>query len=115
MIKRTVVGAHYGLRSWLIQRVTSVVMACYVLFLLVFLATHQPLQFTDWKHLMQGSMMRLVSTLFWLSLSWHAWIGLRNVFMDYIKPTGLRVAMHSLVLVLLVFYFGWLVQVLWSV
>ena len=31
MVKRIVVGAHYGLRDWLIQRVSAVVMALYTL------------------------------------------------------------------------------------
>ena len=33
--KRTVVGAHYGLRDWLSQRVTAVLMALFTLILLV--------------------------------------------------------------------------------
>ena len=32
--KRTVVGAHYGLRDWLSQRVTAVLMALFTLILL---------------------------------------------------------------------------------
>ena len=31
MVKRVVVGAHYGLRDWLMQRVTAAVMAVYTL------------------------------------------------------------------------------------
>ncbi|MGH8729795.1 MAG: succinate dehydrogenase, hydrophobic membrane anchor protein, partial [Burkholderiales bacterium] len=32
MVKRIIVGAHYGLRSWLIQRVSALVMAIYTVF-----------------------------------------------------------------------------------
>ena len=31
MVERIVSGAHYGLRDWLMQRVTAVVMALYAL------------------------------------------------------------------------------------
>jgi succinate dehydrogenase hydrophobic anchor subunit len=33
--KRVVVGAHYGLRDWLVQRVTAALMALFTLVLLV--------------------------------------------------------------------------------
>ncbi len=33
--------------------------------------------------------------------------------MDYIKPVGLRLTLHSVVVLLLVGYAGWAVQILW--
>lgn len=33
--KRLVVGAHYGLRDWMAQRVTAIIMAIYTVILLV--------------------------------------------------------------------------------
>jgi succinate dehydrogenase / fumarate reductase membrane anchor subunit len=36
MVDRAVAGAHYGLRDWLAQRVTAVIMAVYTL---IFLCT----------------------------------------------------------------------------
>ncbi|WP_299018846.1 succinate dehydrogenase, hydrophobic membrane anchor protein, partial [uncultured Tepidimonas sp.] len=43
----------------------------------------------------------------------HAWIGVRDIWMDYIKPVGLRLALHGLTLVWLVGCTGWAFQVLW--
>ena len=39
MVTRTVVGAHYGLRGWLAQRISAVVMAVYTIALVGVLAT----------------------------------------------------------------------------
>ena len=35
MVNRTVTGAHYGLRDWLAQRVTAVIMAVYTVVVFV--------------------------------------------------------------------------------
>jgi succinate dehydrogenase / fumarate reductase membrane anchor subunit len=115
MVKRVVVGAHYGLRDWLAQRVTAVVMALYtLLFVLVLLAT-RPTNYVDWKNLFGGQAMKLATFLFFVSLLLHAWIGMRDILMDYIKPLSTRLALEVVVIVLLVAYAGWAIQILWSV
>jgi succinate dehydrogenase / fumarate reductase membrane anchor subunit len=46
--KRLVVGAHYGLRDWLAQRVTAVVMAVYTVILLVCFFTSANFSYEGW-------------------------------------------------------------------
>lgn len=114
MVRRIVVGAHYGLRDWLVQRVTAVVMAAFALLMLFIVLFHRPEHYGAWKALMSQQWMRLASLLFLLALFWHAWIGVRDVFMDYIKPAGLRLALLVGVVLLLLTYALWSVQILWS-
>ena len=114
MVKRMVSGAHYGVKDWLVQRVTAVVMALYSLFLGGFLLT-QPLSFSAWQGLFHSLPVRLASLLFLFSLFLHAWVGMRNIFMDYVHPTVLRLALHVAVILALVAYAAWAVQILWSV
>jgi succinate dehydrogenase / fumarate reductase membrane anchor subunit len=52
--------------------------------------------------------------LFVVSLLYHAWVGVRNIFMDYIKPVGLRLTLHVLVILALAWYGAWAVQILWG-
>jgi succinate dehydrogenase / fumarate reductase membrane anchor subunit len=113
MVKRIVSGAHYGLRDWLIQRVTAVVMALYTLFLIGFFIT-QPLTFASWQGLFHNLPMRLASLLFFFSLFAHAWVGMRDIFMDYVHPTVIRLALHVAVILALIAYAAWAVQILWS-
>ena len=113
MVKRVVVGAHYGLRDWLAQRVTAVVMLVYVMVLLVTLLAGPPLTQAGWRALMSGTCMRIVSFVFILSLCYHAWVGVRDIWMDYVKPAGLRLLMHVLTLLALIGYAGWATQILW--
>ena len=49
-----------------------------------------------------------------LSLLWHAWVGVRNIAMDYIKPVGVRLTFEVAVIALLVGFTGWTIQVLWG-
>jgi succinate dehydrogenase / fumarate reductase membrane anchor subunit len=115
MVKREVVGAHYGLRDWLAQRVTAVVMAVYTLLFLIALASLPQFDYGHWNALWASPWMRYATLLFVLSLLYHAWVGVRNIFMDYIKPVGLRLALHVLVILALGWYGAWAVQILWGV
>jgi succinate dehydrogenase membrane anchor subunit len=113
MVKRIVVGAHYGFRDWLAQRVTAVVMALYtVIFILSFAAT-KPADYTAWKAFFAQGWLRFATLLFFLSLFYHAWIGVRDVLMDYIKPAWLRLTLYVVVILVLVGCGFWAVQILW--
>lgn len=112
MVSRIIVGAHYGLRDWLAQRVTALVMLAYtVLFLVVW---PRPMGYAAWKALFAHGWMRFATFLVLASVLLHAWIGLRNIWMDYVKHTGLRLALEVLTLLWLVGCAGWAVQILWK-
>ncbi len=113
MVTRTVVGAHYGLRGWLVQRISAVVMAVYTIILVVALAAAPPADYAAWKALFGHGLMRLATLLFVVAVLLHAWVGMRDILMDYVKPTGLRLALHVAVILALAGYAGWAAQVLW--
>ena len=115
MVKRIVSGAHYGLRDWLMQRVTAVVMALYLLVMAFFLVTHQPLQYADWHGFFAGEAVRLGTILFLLSLLLHTWVGVRDICMDYFKPVYLRLAAEVLTILVLIAYAAWSIQILWGI
>ena len=114
MVNRDVSGAHYGLRDWLAQRVTAVVMILYTVLLVVMLLKMPQFDYASWRGLWLAPLMRIATLLFLLSLFVHAWIGMRNIFMDYIKCTGLRLSLYAAVILALVAYTAWAVQILWG-
>lgn len=114
MVKRVVVGAHYGLRDWLAQRVTAVVMVVYTVIFVGAVLTCSPMGFAEWKAMFSGGVMRVLSLLFFLSLFYHAWIGVRDILMDYIQHTGVRLFLEVLVILALVGYTIWTISILWS-
>jgi succinate dehydrogenase / fumarate reductase membrane anchor subunit len=115
MVKREVIGAHYGLMGWLLQRVTAVVMAGYTLLMVVAISGLQPLDYAKWRALFAGPWIKVATLLFVVSVLLHAWVGVRNIFMDYVKPAGLRFALYVVVILALVAYAGWAARILWSV
>ena len=91
MVKRDVVGAHYGLRDWLAQRVTAIVMIFYTLLFVVLVTGMPQFDHAHWKALWAAPLMRYATLLFVACLALHAWVGMRNIFMDYIKACRVAV------------------------
>lgn len=112
-MSRIITGAHYGLRDWLAQRISAVVMAAYTLIVGAVLLFGQPISYGVWRDLFAHGWMRVATLLFAFSLAWHAWVGMRDILMDYVKPTGLRLALEILTLIVLAGYLGWTMQILW--
>jgi succinate dehydrogenase / fumarate reductase membrane anchor subunit len=108
------VVAHYGWRGWLLQRVTAVVMLLYTLFLLAAIISLPHLDYDRWRALWELSATRYATIFFVISALLHAWVGVRNIFMDYIKDAGLRLVLYVLVILTLVGYGVWTWQILWA-
>ena len=113
MINRILVGAHYGLKDWIAQRATAVIMAVYSVLIAVVLLIVRPGTFDAWHGVFANGVIKFMTFLFFVSLFYHAWIGVRDIWMDYIKPVGLRLALQVFTIVWLVGCAGWAVQVLW--
>ncbi len=114
MVNRIVTGAHYGLRDWLIQRLSAVLMAAYALFLAGWALFHAPLGYDAWTGLFAGDVMRSFTLLTLVAMFCHAWVGVRDIVMDYIKPPVLKLAIYGLVITALLLYAFWAVQILWG-
>ncbi|SPE22550.1 succinate dehydrogenase, hydrophobic membrane anchor subunit [Burkholderiales bacterium] len=113
--RRVLVGAHYGLRDWLIQRVTAVVMIVFIAMVVWSLAMAGALDYDSWSRVFAPVPMKLATVIAVLALCYHAWIGVRDIWMDYVKPAGLRLALHVGAILWLLYCLAWSVQILWSV
>jgi succinate dehydrogenase / fumarate reductase membrane anchor subunit len=114
MVKRIVVGAHYGLRDWLVQRITAVIMGGYTLMALLWVVLAHPADRAEWAALLCERPVRIATFLFILALCWHAWIGLRDIFMDYIQSVGLRLTLQAGVILTLLAEILWSAEILWG-
>ena len=112
--KRIVVGAHYGLRDWLAQRITAALMTLFTLVVLAqVLLTRGAIDYDKWAGIFSPQWMKALTFTIFLALAYHVWVGMRDIWMDYIKPVGLRLALHLFTIVWLLSCLGWAVQVLW--
>ena len=113
MINRIVVGAHYGLKDWIAQRATAVIMAVYSVLIVAVLLIVRPGTFEAWHGIFANGVIKFLTFLFFVSLFYHAWIGVRDIWMDYVKPVGLRLTLHVLTVTALVGYTAWAAAILW--
>ncbi len=111
--KRLVVGAHYGLRDWLVQRFTAVLMGLFTLVVLVQVLLPGPIGYDKWSGIFAQQWMKVLTFVAVVALAWHAWVGVRDVLMDYVKAFWLRLALQVAVAAWVVGCCGWAVQVLW--
>ena len=102
MSNRIIVGAHYGMRDWLGQRVTAVMMALYAVLLVVVLLLKKPSNYLAWHGVFSPVWMKIATLVFLACVMYHAWVGMRDIWMDYVKPTGVRLVLQVGTLVYLV-------------
>ena len=110
---RIVVGAHYGLRDWLSQRVTASLMALFTLVVIVQVLLPGEMGYDKWAGIFAAQWMKVLTFVVIVSLLYHVWVGMRDVWMDYIKPVGVRLALQVFTIAWLVGCAGWAIQVLW--
>ena len=115
--KRIVVGAHYGLRDWLAQRVTACLMALFTVVVLAQLVLFKgPIGYDKWAGIFSAQWMKVLTLSVIVAMIYHIWIGMRDVWMDYVTShVWLRLVLQVFTIVWLVGCAGWAIQVLWRV
>jgi succinate dehydrogenase / fumarate reductase, membrane anchor subunit len=114
VVKRIAVGAHYGLKDWLVQRLTGVLMVVYTLGLLAVLL-NLPADHAGWRALFATLPMKVFTSVTLLGLIWHVWIGVRDILMDYLWKLPVRLAAMFLVVLFLAGNTVWAFNIVWSV
>lgn len=111
-----------GLYDWMVQRVSAVLLAAYVLFLLGYLIFNPGLTHADWQGLFSQNWMRIFSLLTLVALSVHAWVGMWTISTDYLTPMALgnsativRFLFQAVCGLAMFVLFVWGVQILWGI
>lgn len=115
MVDQKLTGAHYGLRDWAMQRVTAVVMLVYiVVFFFFLLGMLGADDYTKWKSFFETTWVKVFTQTTLIAVMLHAWVGIRDLWMDYIKPFGLRLFLHCATIFWLVACAVYSFYVLWA-
>uniref|UniRef100_UPI0025DA8839 succinate dehydrogenase, hydrophobic membrane anchor protein n=1 Tax=Iodobacter sp. TaxID=1915058 RepID=UPI0025DA8839 len=114
MVNRQLTGAHYGLKDWLVQRVTAVIMLVYTAGIVAFLLLAHDASFAAWQALFACTWVKVLTTISLFALLWHAWVGIRDIWMDYLQHVGLRLTMHVLTLLWLAGSLVYMIKVVWG-
>ncbi len=107
-------GARTGTGTWLLQRATALLLAFALPGLTGYFLMAMPLDFAGWQALFSPRWLRVLMTLTGIALALHAWVGMRDLFMDYVHPIGLRLMLNLLVIVTLAGSVAWLAAVVWN-
>ncbi len=108
------VGAHRGTGDWLLQRLTAIVMAVYTVVLVAMLVARRPSTFERWSEMFASGFFRMATFIAVAALLYHAWVGVRDIVMDYIASTRVRLAAQTLVGLGLLACLAWSAAILWG-
>ena len=103
-----------GLRAWLLQRLSAVYMAVYMIIAVIWLSLNAPVEFASWQALFAQPLINIFTLLFvWLLLA-HAWVGVRDIFVDYVHHLPTRFMLLVLVGTLQVVLAIWVFMALYA-
>jgi succinate dehydrogenase / fumarate reductase membrane anchor subunit len=103
---------------WLLQRASAVYMALFLPFFLVCAWFAGASDYAAWYGLFAPLVMKVAALLFVAALLAHAWVGLREIFIDYLhcaRCTLPRLALYFAFAVLYLACLVWAADILWSV
>lgn len=89
-------SAHRGVASFLIQRITSLYLGAFTIYLIVYLLLHPIADYGAWTDYFASGWVRLAWAMFFASLLAHSWVGLRSIYMDYLHPVWLRFSVSTI-------------------
>lgn len=90
-----------GLRSWLLQRISAAYMALFIVYLVVYFVLRAPASHSAWQGWLSHPAVSVASAGFLLALLLHAWIGMRDVVLDYVHPVAVRLLVLTLIAIVL--------------
>jgi len=111
-----------GLLEWSLQRVTSLIMTAYVLFVTYYLLTHPNIDYSQWRDLNGIFLMKVLSIMTVSSIALHSIIGLWGVITDYItvrllgpKAVTLNLIFQIGMITITLVYLVWAISIVWSI
>lgn len=105
-----------GFRAWALQRISALYILVYVMIALFCLLWYGlPDSYVEWRGLFAGSGFNLATLGLFAALLSHAWVGARDIIVDYVHPDGWRFALLAMLGLVLVLCGLWVLRVLLAV
>ena len=101
-----------GLREWLLQRISAVYLAGFILYLVIHFLLHPNPDYEQWQGWIGQPHVSTAWAGFVLALIIHGWVGLRDVILDYIHHLGLRLLVLTLIALMLIGSGFWAMRIL---
>jgi len=82
-----------GMRAWLLQRLSAFYLGVVVLIATVWWLTTDIISYLEWRQLIGHPFIAVMLALFFMALLFHAWVGIRDILVDYIHSVGVRLVL----------------------
>ena len=103
-----------GMRAWLLQRLTAIYIAVYSLALIIWLVSNYPVNYSNWYLIFSHPVILIATVVFYLSIFIHAWVGMRDILVDYAKPSSVRFILLTALAFSLIAMTAWLLLIVIS-
>ena len=111
-------NSHHGFSSWLNQRISAFIMLIIGLAMLSFIAyllLNVDSDISSWQHFMSSTIAKAVTQIFFLALIIHAFVGFKDIYLDYIKCSCGKLFLHVFSILFLIFSLIYSIDVIWLV
>lgn len=105
-------SAHRGVASFLIQRITSLYLGGFTVYVIAYLLLNPIADYAAWTAYFAAGSVRLLWGIFFVSLLAHIWVGLRSIYMDYLHPLWLRFTVSTVTAFVLAALALWAARIL---
>lgn len=105
-------GGLSGFSAWLLQRASAVYMLLFIVFTPLYIWQRGVNDYSSWRMLLAEPVMALLWALFFLALIAHAWVGVRDILVDYVHSLIVRLGLLAILAILLVMMLFWVLGVL---
>lgn len=79
-----------GMRAWLLQRLSAAYLAAFLIAVLVWYFNTGSYTYVQWRSLVGHPLVNVALALCFMAVLVHAWVGMRDVLVDYVPAMGLR-------------------------
>ena len=96
----------------MLQRVTAIILVLYTVAFVVSVFIHDIDGFDGWVAIFSTLWMKLFTLAASISLIYHAWVGIREIWMDYIQPVKVRMGLQIFSIIWLMGCGIWIVAII---
>ena len=101
-----------GFRAWLVQRISATYLGLYFIYAILYVLFFPPDSYQDWRDWVSDPFQGVGLMLFFAALLIHAWIGVRDVLIDYVHPIMVRIGLLTLTALCLIGSGLWVARVI---
>ncbi len=103
-----------GFRAWFLQRLSAIYIVWCLLVVIVGLFTGVITSFEEWRQLFSSPVVNILVLLFFIAIMVHAWVGIRDIVIDYVHYAAARLIALNLLMLFLISMSVWITYILLS-